>query len=369
VNVTFLIRKLDYGGTERQLAAVASGLADRGHGVEIVQLFDGCEFDDELAAAGIEPVSLGLRGRRDVPRLVTGTLRRLHRSRPDVVYGLNVETNLLALLAGRLLGARVVLGIRVANPDALAEDTFARAAAALHRRLLGRADLVVANAVAGARYALAAGAPTERVRVIDNGIDVERFRPDPEGARDVRREWGVSGGEVLIGTVARLEAAKRPEIFLRAAAELARLDSRAKFVWVGDGEPEYQAGLERLAAELGLAGRLVWAGVRRDLPAVYTALDAATLLSVKEGASNALAEALACGRLCVVSNIGDSARVVGPHGIVVRSPDPLSIAHAWREVLRRSTAEARVAARGWVERGFPLARFVAETEAALAALL
>lgn len=370
MHVGLITRSLAYGGTERQLVILARGLHERGHRVSILQFYD----DEQLAGDLPQEVgrsSLGLRGRRNFARLAWQGSRWFRTMRPDVLHGFHVESNLLAFLLARTASPRrpVVAGLRVSDPAAMTNGAVARGALRVHNRLLRAADLVLANSDPGAQHALESGARAERVRVIRNGIDVRAFRPNPDGGARVRQEWGVSANATLVGTVARIEPRKGPELFLRAAAAFARDRPETRFVWVGDGESRYRQGLEQLAARLGLGSSVIWAGWRRDLPAVHSALDLETLLSThSEGTPNAVAEAIACGVPCVVSNVGDAPLVVGDPDRVVLL-DPERAAAAWHTALERTTEQDRAAGRRRIANAFGVEQMVYETEAALERLV
>src|SRR5207253_71467 len=101
-----------------------------------------------------------------------------------------------------------------------------------------------------------------------------------------------------------------------------------RFVCVGDGPPEYRRTLEALAEQLGLNEFLIWNAARADMSAVYNGLDVLVSSSASEGLSNVIAEAMACGVRCVVTDVGDSAWVVGPTGEVVNPKDPVALKNA-----------------------------------------
>ena len=158
--------------------------------------------------------------------------------------------------------------------------------------------------------------------MIPNGIDTEKFRVLPDSRIKLRREWRIRDGQLLIGLVARLDPMKGHPVFLRAAALLAKERDDVRFVCVGDGPDEME--LHQLSHELGLDSVLIWAGSRLDMPAVYNALDIlVSSSSYGEGHSNVIVEAMACGVPCVVTNVGDSARIIGEAGggVVVHPDD------------------------------------------------
>jgi glycosyltransferase involved in cell wall biosynthesis len=117
---------------------------------------------------------------------------------------------------------------------------------------------------------------------------------------------------------------------------------------------------------------LIWAGPRHDMPAVYNALDMITSSSYGEGFSNVIGEAMACGVPCVVTDVGDSARIVGGTGIVVPPGDPEALAVAWRGLLKLPE-EQRVmltqAACERIKRNFSVHHLVNKLEAALTGFL
>jgi glycosyltransferase involved in cell wall biosynthesis len=90
-----------------------------------------------------------------------------------------------------------------------------------------------------------------------------------------------------------------------------------------------------LCSALGLNGFLVWAGEGYDMVAVYNAMDMITSSSYSEGFSNVIGEGMACGVPCVVTDVGDSAIIVGETGIVVPPKDPQALADGWKSMLKR----------------------------------
>lgn len=372
--VLFLVRSLRQGGAERQLVALASGLHRRGWAVSVVCCYGGGVFQSELEQAGVPLIDLRKRGRWDVAGFMWRLLRTLRTSRAEIVHGYMTLGNMLALLAPAARPrTRVVWGVRSTIIDRTRRDWLSRLNFRVSCSASRLADRIIANSEAGAAHHASLGYPHARIEVIPNGIDTERFRFDTAGRGRVRGEWQVADGCTLVGLVGRIDPMKDHATFLRAAALLAARDERVRFVCVGGGNSGFAQGIKALATQLGLDARLVWAGPRNDVAAVYSALDIAVSSSCGEGFSNVIAEAMACGRPCVVTNVGDSARIVGDCGAVVEPGDAPALAAAIERTAREleapgEAARMHAAVRGRIEASYSLDALLRHSERALRAL-
>jgi glycosyltransferase involved in cell wall biosynthesis len=368
--ILFLARSLEGGGAERQLVNLALGLARRGQRVAVAVFYDGGPFAAELAAAGVQLFVVDKKGRWDVLPFLTRLLRLLRAQRPMVLHSYLAGPNIIAVvLKPLLLGARVVWGVRASNVDLQRYDWLTRAAYRIERRLARYADLIICNSRAGLEYAAAHGFPRKKMTVIANGICTDSFKADALARTTVRTGWGVSDSEVLIGLAARLDPMKDHPTFFRAAKMLSQLKKDLRFVCIGDGPEPYKTELRRLAGSLGLDRELIWAGARRDMSAVYSALDIVCCCSSSgEGFSNAIGEAMACGVPCVVTDVGDAAHIVGDTGCVTAPGDHRALAAAIGRLADLPSAERRAlgcAGRERVVSEFGMESLAQRTERAL----
>jgi glycosyltransferase involved in cell wall biosynthesis len=349
LRVAFLIRSLHRGGAERQLALLAAGLDPAVFQVGVVTFYPGGAVWDELA---VEPkvtlVSLDKRGRWQNLASARRLTSLLEAWRPAVLHCYMVEPSLVGLLAGRRASVpAIVWGVRSSNVDYFKYGWFNwgtfRLAAALSRR----PDLIIANSEAGRAFHIAHGYPADRVRTIPNGIDTDRFHPSAAARTPWRERWGLAEDDVAIGVVARLDPMKGHEVLLRAVARLKARTTRLRVICVGGGDAAYRSRLSGEAAQLGLERAIVWAGELDQIESVYPAFEIACSASVfGEGFSNAVAEAMACQLPCVVTDVGDSAAIVGDTGLVAPPADPEKLAEALLDMADRSpTDRLRLGAR------------------------
>ncbi|NQV44711.1 MAG: glycosyltransferase [Rhodospirillales bacterium] len=337
MRVLFLIRSLEIGGAERQLTVLAHSLAKKGHEVSIATFYGGGALEGSLRDSGVRLYDLKKNGRWDVIRFI-GRFRNLVREfRPDVLYGFMPVSNLICLAARDAMpeNARLVWGVRAAFMDLKQYDLLSRLVYWIEARLLSRPDLIIVNSHAGQRLLTVKGAPASRVRVIPNGIDIDFFSPQPDARADVRKSWDVPTDKILIGLVARLDPMKEHDVFLQAAALLLAKRSDVQFVCVGGGDAGRLEALKQLAHNLGIEANVVWPGEIANMPVSYAALDISTNCSYGEGFSNAIAESMACGCPCVVTDVGDSAWIVGETGESVSPRNPGFLVEGWMRMIDR----------------------------------
>jgi glycosyltransferase involved in cell wall biosynthesis len=370
IRLCLLTRMLDEGGAQRQLLTLAENLDPGRFDVSVITFYDGGRFAEAIRRMPrVRYIPLSKRGRWDIVRFCVALMAVLRRQRPHLLHGYLPMANCLAVLAKPFLGGgRVVLGLRASDMDASRYDWVSRWQYRLER-LLGRsADGLIVNSEAGLEYAASRGFPRAKMTVIPNGIDVDCFCPNPAAGAAVRREWGVRDDEILIGLVARLDPMKDPPTFLAAAAEFARRRPQARFAVVGDGPAPYRQGLVARAEAAGILQRVIWAGFRPDMPAVYNALDVACSSSVSEGFPNAIAEAMACGVPCVVTDAGDLRRLVGDTGIVVPRRAPGRLAAGWEVCLGSGAERLRQRGRLRIAERFSVGQLIRRTSAVLTTL-
>ncbi|MEJ5351813.1 MAG: glycosyltransferase family 4 protein [Melioribacteraceae bacterium] len=147
--------------------------------------------------------------------------------------------------------------------------------------------------------------PKEKILLIHNAIDTNKFNPEKVNNTKVRNEFKINEDEILIGMIARFSPGKGHEEFLYAANELTKKYDNIKFMIVGEaskGEEEYEKEIKKLSENLGLNDKIIFTGFRKDTPEVLAAMDIFVFPSHAEAFGIALAEALSMGKPSVCSN-------------------------------------------------------------------
>jgi len=340
LKVVMVITGLGTGGAEAMLEKLIGALSPA-FAPQVVSLTNLGEVGPRLQQRGVVVTALAMRpGRPSLAALwrLTQLLRRL---RPDVVHTWMYHADLLGGIAARLAGVPAVLwGVRHSNLDPALNKRSTlrvmRACALLSRRVPTR----ITCAATRARDAhVAAGYAAERMVVIPNGFDLDRFRPDACAREEVRAELGLPAAAPLVGMVGRFDAQKNHAGFAQAAAFLLQQQPDVRFLLAGSGVDVDNAVLMGWLKAAGVAAACVLLGRREDVPRLMAALDVLVLPSLGEAFPNVLGEAMACGVPCVACDVGDCAEIVTDAGRVVPAGDMRALAVAAAELLALAPAE------------------------------
>src|SRR5579862_3961639 len=329
--IAHIITGLSRGGAEAALFTLVRATRDSWDPV-VISLADEGFYGARLRALGVEVLCCRMNERGQALVGFARLLRFLRRQRPEVVQTWMYHADLLGGLAARLLGQRaVVWGIRNLRFHPGRESRSARTASRLCALLSARLPAaIVSCSAAAAREHERRGYAAARMRVIPNGYDAQQWPLDRSLGQGLRTLWGAGTQQRLIGMVARWDPLKDHGTFLAAVAPLMRTHAEVRCVLVGAGMTAENTALRDLLMRHALLDKVVLAGARDDMPAVMNALDLHVLTSVSEAFPNVVAEAMACGTPCVVTDVGDAASIVGSQGWCVPPGDSTAL-HAGLE--------------------------------------
>jgi glycosyltransferase involved in cell wall biosynthesis len=280
-----------------------------------------------LESEGIPVHHLG-RGRFD-PRILTDLVALGRRLGARILHVHGYAAADFGRLAARRLGAKLVLHEHFADPRMPAYQALA------DRLLSGLTSRAIAVSGSTADFlARERHVPRDLIRLIWNGAPLAEFAPaEPVRALAVRRELGIPEAALVVGVVGRLNEQKGHRYLLEAVPLVLGRSPGTWFLVVGDGDRGET--LREQARTLGIAGRVVFAGHRADIPAVLGAIDVLCISSIYEGTPLALFEGMASGK-AIVSTAVDGCREVledGATGLLVPPRDPAALAAALGQAL------------------------------------
>ena len=215
---------------------------------------------------------------------------------------------------------------------------------------------VLVPSEAARRSAIHAGVTPDLLAVFENGIEVERFAPDPGTRRAVKLELCLNDASFVLGTVGRLIPLKGQDVAIRAVASISAQMPDVKLVIVGgartDDERTWESRLKSLVAELGVADRVMFTGWRADMSRVYQALDCLVHTPVLPDASPVvLIEAMASGVPCIASDTGGVAEIIrhGETGLLVPPKSAATLRDALETIITDEELRSNLSKRGRTE--------------------
>jgi glycosyltransferase involved in cell wall biosynthesis len=194
------------------------------------------------------------------------------------------------------------------------------------------------------RHALASQCsfPEKKMRTIHNGVSLSEFSPSSSETKDARERFGIGDDEFVLVCPARLSSQKGIDLLLHALALCKRRGLRFRCMIVGDGPLADR--LRRDSQELQLSDCVTFEGFKEDVRPYLHAANALVLTSCAEGLPLAILEAMACGRLCIVTNVGGNAEAVTNkvNGLVIPSGSVDAAAEAIAYVATHPTESAEM---------------------------
>lgn len=348
------------GGAERLLLDVARHHDREAFSFSYCNLFfRESSFVDALREAGEDVTAIAGTRLHDLPRILARLVRHIRAVDADLVH-----THMLhATLAGQLAAALARVPARVVTRH-YTDDLLPAARRAAERFTLRRATHVIAVSEAVAENLRAAGLEQDRVSVVHNGVDIERF--DAESARAADPPWPAAWHDaLLVGSVGNLFPYKGYDVLLRAFAAVVKEEPRARLVIIGEGRERQM--LTALARQLDLTQRVALVGRSASVPALLRRLSVYVQPSLSESFGIAAAEAMAARLPVIATTAGGLTELVGRDGagLLVPARDPAALAAAILRVLRDGDEARSLGEKGRarVQSNFSIALTVRQTEA------
>lgn len=292
---------------------------------------------EQLEEAGIEHVALQHSTRSSAPHrdllAFVELIRLLRRIRPDILHTHNPKPGIYGRIAGRLAGVPLVVNT-VHGLYATPENRWLKRAVvyALERIAATCSDAELVQNPDDLATLRRLRVPSERLHLLGNGIDLDRFDPDRwPGARErLRREWGIGDDQVVVGFVGRFVAEKGLPELLEAVAALRARGVGVTLVLVGDDDPAKPDALGAAALDAARAAGAVVVGWQDPIEPCYLAFDVLALPSHREGFPRAPMEAAAMGLPVVATDIRGCRETViaGETGLLVPVRDAGALGNA-----------------------------------------
>jgi glycosyltransferase involved in cell wall biosynthesis len=369
VRILHIINDLGIGGAEMMLYRLLAHKDRARFDPVVLSLMDRGSLRTRIEKLGVPVYTAAMRPGLATPASVLRFIRLARQIEPDLIQGWLYHGSLAAQLAALFLWSKVPVlwSIHCSIYSLKFEKRLTAAVVRLCAILSRLASGIVFVSNTSLVQHRELGYDVERSLVMPNGIDTDLFAPADEARLSVRAELGLPEGALLLGAIGRHHPMKDHANFLRAASEITAKDPRVHLLLAGRELDNENGALTKLIRELGLSDRTHLLGERVDIARLVAALDVFCLSSsYGESFPIIVGEAMSSGVPCVVTDVGDSAWMIGETGRVVPPRDTPALAAACEEMLSLSVEGRKAlgeAARSRVIEHFSLAAIVAEYEA------
>lgn len=331
---------------------LAAGQVERGHHVHVVSLAAGPDGPHarHFAAAHVTTHSVPKLGPTIDPSLVLRLARLFRSLNADVVHTHNPQPLIYGGPAARLSGTRLVHTKHGFNAAPARQVWLRKWPGWLAQAFVAVSTQTADDAREGRECRPGA------LSVIENGIHLEKYGPNPALRAEVRRELGIPESALVVGTVGRLSAVKNQPLLVRAVAPL--LNAQVRLVLVGDG-PD-RPDVEAAVAHSGKSEWIHLLGQRLDVPRLLPSFDIFALSSDSEGLPMVLPEAMACELPIVTTAVGGIPDVVtdGRTGFLVPKGDEQKLRERVARLAETPTLKRELGVRA---REFALRRYSADS--------
>lgn len=294
INILRVVIGLHLGGVQQGVLNLFQHLDPQRYRPIACAIENDGAIGQEIARAGFEVITLGIKGRWAWPRIIGRLVQVIKAKDIQIVHGSSYNPSLYSRLAALVAGVPIL----ISHEHSLYHHRRWQRVILSH--LLGRvtdAHIAVSAAVRDQVLNWYRLFPS-RVQIVHNGIREEFFQAATQRLA-VRNKLGISPDCQVVGLVSRLDRNKGLG-YLFAALKKLRYHYPLEGLIIGSGP--HEAEIKALAAQAGVADLIRFLGLRRDIPSLLAALDVFVLPSDQEGFSNALVEAMAAGVPVVVSN-------------------------------------------------------------------
>jgi len=322
IKIIHVITCLNTGGAEMMLTKLvaASSLAEETH--IVISLMGKGTLGDQVSKHA-KLYSLGLKSGGMSFSALVKLFKIIKKENPDVIQGWMYHANIAALLVNCVLRKVLVWNIRQSLVDIKLEKRLTALLIRVSSLSSFMVDKVIFNSHVSLSQHIKAGFTEKNVIVIANGFELDKFKELPvEQIISFKKEYGIPTQSQIIGHVARYHPMKNHIGFVKLMSEVLLAQESVYCVMAGKDINEDNIELVNAISEGKCEHRFILLGERSDLASIYGIFDFTVNSSLwGEAFPNVIGESMACGTPCIVSDVGDSMRIVGDFGFVYTCDD------------------------------------------------
>lgn len=329
--IVHIITGLSTGGAEMMLYKLLSVTDRNFFNPTVISLTDCGPIGSRIKALGVPVYSMEISKNLLLPIRLCRFIKLVSKLKPNLIQGWMYHANLAALFASWFITRKVPFIWNIRHTPYKLKDEKRLTAFLIHLSaiLSSRPTMILYNShISACRHKLL-GFSDKHQLVIPNGFDCNYFKPSKDARLKLRNFLGLNHKTFLIGLIARYHPMKDHMTFIQAARRLVTQYPDVHFILAGRGVDEVNSVLIKMIQEVNLMRNIHLLGECSNMPEITAALDISTNTSWSESFPNVVGESMACSVPCVVTDIGDSALIVGDTGIVIPIKNIDELVKAW----------------------------------------
>ncbi len=330
------------GGAEMMLFKVLSAMDLKKFPSEIICLSANVELVERIEALGVTVHVLGMKGGLPTPSGLMKLVKIMKQFEPNVVQTWLYHADLIGGLAAKFFSkSKIVWNIRSGDMLLRNNKWHAYLTAKISAWISPWVpDTILTNSYNAHTNHAKFGYSDKKFQVIPNGFDMNHFKPNPAMKTKLKQELGIPESATILGTIGRFHYQKDFNTFVKTAAILGEKHPDLHFCMCGPNINNENELLMSWINATSLQARIHLLGIRHDVHNILPAYDIfMSSSSCGEAFGNVIGEAMACAVPCVVTDVGDSAIIVGDTATVVRPRDPAGLAKEADSLLQLSVEQ------------------------------
>jgi len=335
--IIHIITGLSTGGAEMMLYKLLSVTDRNFFNPVVISLMNCGPIGLRIKGLEIPVYSMGIKKDLSMPIVLCRFIKLLNKLQPNIIQGWMYHANLAALLASWFISYKVPVlwNIRHTPYELKDEKKLTAFLIRLSAIFSSRPTKIIYNSHVSAYRHKLLGFSNKYQEVIPNGFDCNYFEPSEDARLKLRNSLELTHKTFLIGLMARYHPMKDHMTFIQAARRLVAQYPDVHFILAGRGIDKINSILTNMIQEVNLMRNIHLLGECSNMPEIIAGLDISTNASAwGESFSNVIGESMACGVPCVVTDIGDSAWIVGDTGIVIPIKNIDELVKAWIKLIK-----------------------------------
>lgn len=341
MKILHIITCLDTGGAEKILESLIKHTRNSFE-IKVISLTTKGVIAEDLEQLNIPVEALGMRSPLSAPIMVYKLIKAIKSYNPDVVQTWMYYSDFLGGIAAKVCRKKsIIWGIHntdILNGTGLSKLAFIVAKlCALLSHFIPSTVVCVANA--GLINHKKIGYSSRKLKVISNGYDIEHFEKSRDFREQARKQFKINENAFVIGSIGRFNAYKDHKNFIDAAALILREHPNVYFLIAGKDLTTDNSTLNGWIANTQKSNNFLLIGEQKDVRHCYAAMDVFCLHSCSEGFPNVLGEAMSTKLPCITTDVGDTAYMLGEHGLIAPPQNPKELAEAIKKYIFMSETE------------------------------